>query len=194
MPSAVQSFSYTGGVQSFTVPVDVSSLTVTLNGASGGDCGNAIGGAGGSITSTITVTPGETLNIYVGGQGNTTAGGFNGGGNPFLLSATGGDCGGGGATDIRRAPYTLADRLVVAGAGGGAYGPWSAVGGTGGYPSGGGGSSGGGAQPPGAGGTASAGGANGGMIINIVVRPFVFCFLFSPTLIVVEWYFSHECE
>ena len=43
------------------------------------------GGKGGSVTATISVTPGETLAIFVGGQGGDAtnnqagAGGFNGG-------------------------------------------------------------------------------------------------------------------
>eukprot|EP00598_Pedospumella_elongata_P007999 CAMPEP_0184967000 /NCGR_PEP_ID=MMETSP1098-20130426/526_1 /TAXON_ID=89044 /ORGANISM="Spumella elongata, Strain CCAP 955/1" /LENGTH=193 /DNA_ID=CAMNT_0027488391 /DNA_START=15 /DNA_END=593 /DNA_ORIENTATION=+ len=46
-----------------------------------------------------------------GADGEGAEGGFNGGG--F------GNGAGGGATDIRRSPYTLADRILIAGAGGG---------------------------------------------------------------------------
>src|SRR5690349_16098137 len=67
---ASTSFSYTGGVQSWTVPSGVTSITVTLYGARGGDsycsssAATALGGYGGMIQSTIAVTPGEKLQIY----------------------------------------------------------------------------------------------------------------------------------
>jgi len=75
------------------------------------------------------VTPGQVLEVRVGGQGGlgTNSGGFNGGGTGHPGGPESG--GGGGASDIRVAPYSLNDRFVVAGGGGGRGGGASAVGG-----------------------------------------------------------------
>ncbi len=116
-------FTYTGSVQTWTVPGGVTSITGECWGAEGGVTSGVAssGGRGGYAKADIPVTPGETLNIYVGGMGpsvvSTATGGWNGGGGTDASSdATG--CGGGG-TDIRRGTV-LADRLLVAGGGGGA--------------------------------------------------------------------------
>ena len=115
-------FSFTGGVQTFTVPAGVTSLTFEALGAGGGTGatgGNAatggVGGKGSRATGTLAVTPGQVLTIFVGGQGGTPTAGFNGGG-------TGGNQnsgGGGGASDIRFPGAANADRIIVAGGGGG---------------------------------------------------------------------------
>lgn len=74
-------FSYTGSVQSFVVPPSVTSITIKAWGAQGGTNNAAFtGNQGGYATGALTVTPGETLEIYVGGQPVGVAGGFNGGG------------------------------------------------------------------------------------------------------------------
>ncbi len=125
-------FNYTGGVQTYTVPPCVTSITVDVQGAQGGlgpvGCAGYQGlpGLGGRIQATLTVNPGDVLNIYVGGQGapdnNTSAaGGFNGGGNAMMESnyTYYGGGGGGGASDIRLNGNALTDRIVVAGGGGG---------------------------------------------------------------------------
>src|SRR5687767_4847829 len=104
-------FNYTGAVQTYTVPPCVSSITVDMMGAAGGngvDPSSVVmsnGGLGGRLQATFPVSPGDILNIYVGGVGSIGIagggpGGFNGGGR-------GGDGfgyrggGGGGASDIR---------------------------------------------------------------------------------------------
>ncbi|MEW6468174.1 MAG: T9SS type A sorting domain-containing protein [Bacteroidota bacterium] len=119
-------FSYTGSVQTFVVPACVTQVTVDVIGASGGNINTATGGLGGRVQCVLPVTPGETLQVFVGGAGangdNTSgiiAGGFNGGGHGFDNSDPWGGAGGGGASDIRRSPYNLNDRKVVAGGGGG---------------------------------------------------------------------------
>ncbi|MBK7040638.1 MAG: hypothetical protein IPH46_09245 [Bacteroidetes bacterium] len=120
IPSGSQTFNYTGGLQTFTVPAGITSITVDAFGAQGGGNGNSVGGLGGNIQTTLAVTGGQILNVYVGGQGlpgGPTAGGYNGGGASSSTNFTGS---GGGASDVRVAPYALANRLVVAGAGGGA--------------------------------------------------------------------------
>jgi prepilin-type N-terminal cleavage/methylation domain-containing protein len=149
-----QTFAYTGGYQSYTVPGAVNSLAMETWGAQGGD-----GGLGGYTKATLTVTPGEILRIYVGGQGvfndycdqaPNHGAGYNGGGGANCYGM-----GGGGATDIRRTPYGLADRIIVAGGGGG-RGVENGVGGGGGGLTGVAGS--GGVVAGGGGGTQSAGG------------------------------------
>ena len=128
------------GTATFVVPAGVSAITATLYGASGGTVAYqarpiAYGGKGGIISAEIPVTSGDVLQINVGGQGGHTTAGFNGGGTgcayPEYPSG-----GGGGSTDIRRFPYTLYDRIMVAGGGGGGYSFSSAKGGDGGYPAG----------------------------------------------------------
>ncbi len=118
-------FGFTGGMQTWTVPAGVTSITIDAYGAGGGAGSNGNsgggplpGGAGGKGTKasgTLAVTPGQVLNIFVGGAGTTGAGGFNGG-------AAGGNAnagGGGGATDVRYPGTTTADRIIVGGGGGG---------------------------------------------------------------------------
>ena len=104
-----QTFTYTGGEQTFTVPAGVSSvevLGVAGHGGSGSVAPNGPGGvtgqpgspgkSGGSaaeVTGKLTVTPGETLYIEVGGNGQVgvnhqrSSGGFNGGGEGGVLAS-----------------------------------------------------------------------------------------------------------
>jgi hypothetical protein len=129
--------------QLFTVPADVYFITAKLWGAGGADWSNTIsGGNGGMISAVIPVVPGELLQIFVGGAGSDAAVttwesmSFNGGGKRGVLSTN--SKGGGGATDIRRAPYTLQNRALVAGGGGSSNGfcLGNTMGGHGGWPSG----------------------------------------------------------
>lgn len=108
------SFNYTGNAQYWTVPDCVFSLSVEARGAKGG-CTN--GGRGAKVNGTVLVTPGQILQINVGGMGGYISAGWNGGG----LGETGttSSCGGGGATDIRTGAYALTDRKIVASGGGG---------------------------------------------------------------------------
>ena len=125
-PHGNATFRFTGGPQAFTVPDRVNSITVDALGAAGGggvvqfNSGGQIidvflGGRGGEAQAAVSVTPGEVLGVVVGGEGNSPgAGGFNGGGPGGTTGA-----GGGGASDVRRAPFGDAQRLVVGGGGGG---------------------------------------------------------------------------
>ena len=126
-----QTFNYTGAVQTYTVPPCVTSITVVAAGAKGG---GFAGGAGAKVTSTMTVTPGQVLEIRVGGTGGSPSAGFNGGGvGKSANNAANASFGGGGATDIRVAPYGIAERVIVASGGGGMGGGTSdAQGGAGG--------------------------------------------------------------
>ncbi len=124
--AAPQSASFsTPGSFDWIVPDGVTSVTVDAYGAAGGN-GQipeepSEGGLGGRTRATIEVTPGETLQVNVGGLG----GSYTGGGPALGGSNGGGDAGGpgagggGGASDVRRGGTALVDRVVVAGGGGG---------------------------------------------------------------------------
>jgi hypothetical protein len=161
--SKSQKFKYTGGEQSFKVPAGVTSIEVHAFGAAGAGLRHTtttyvgIPGHGGRVEATIPVKPGQTLHVFVGGDGST--GGFNGGGDGAYR--------GGGATDLRENGGALSDRILVAGGGGG-IGPL--IGGGGHNGGGGGGKRGGNGRgadtsgnsgKPGWGGTQREGGAGG---------------------------------
>ncbi len=121
-PTITDSVTYTGGISTWTVPCGVTSINITAYGAQGGNGatgGNnatgGFGGLGGAVQATMSVTPGQVLNIFVGGAGTQPTGGFNGGGNGGSTNAGGG----GGATDIRINGTSLNERVLVAGGGGG---------------------------------------------------------------------------
>jgi gliding motility-associated-like protein len=121
-------FNFTGAMQTWTVPPCVNNITVVAAGAKGG---GSNGGAGARITATLAVTPGQVLNIFVGGMGTqgNFSGGFNGGGTGRAStgSATYSSFGGGGASDIRIGGVALANRVIVGGGGGGRSGGSSPV-------------------------------------------------------------------
>ncbi|MBK6858730.1 MAG: T9SS type A sorting domain-containing protein [Saprospiraceae bacterium] len=116
-------FNYTGAPQSWTVPAGITSITIKAYGAQGQNsaCAGNFGGYGlngGYATGDLVVTPGQVLNIYVGGQS-----GYNGGGLAYCCPAAGCKGGnGGGASDVRAGGIALADRVIVAGGGGGGGG------------------------------------------------------------------------
>jgi Glycine rich protein len=125
-------FSYTGDYYSWTVPNGVTSITVDASGASGGaNWSTGVSpGKGGRVQATVTTTPGTSLYMYVGGTGtqarltgNSTTGGWNGGGLGGSGNGNDPNCycgtGGGGATDIRTTAGSLSSRILVAGGGGG---------------------------------------------------------------------------
>ena len=117
-------FNFTGGEQTSTVPANATSVRIFLFGAQGADgvSGNGnvagTGGLGAQVTGTSAVTPGETLSIWVGGQGSTAV---NPGGQGGLNSGAGtvraGN--GGGATDVRRGGNAVVNRIAIAAGGGG---------------------------------------------------------------------------
>lgn len=118
----------TAGSDTFVVPAGITSITIKTWGAGGGGGGGGNsqpggdGGGGGYTTSTISVTPGETLTINVGAGGS--GGAFSNGGND-----AGGGGGGGGYTSIYRSSTPL---VVTAGGGGGGGGRQARAGGDGG--------------------------------------------------------------
>lgn len=127
--ATTQTFLFTGAEQTFKVPGGVTSIHVVAIGGGGGSS-SGIGGVAGQVTGDLTVTPGQTLYVEVGGHGQDSgAGGFNGGGS--------GGAGGGGASDVRTSPRSAGlspdHRLIVAAGGGGGGGAGEAgPGGTGG--------------------------------------------------------------
>ena len=128
-----------GSVQSFVVPPGVTSLSIDASGAEGG---GGVGGLGAQIQGDFTVTPGETLSIIVGQQGQTTAQP----GYPFAG-------GGGGASFVYRNATDAFPLVSAAGGGGSAEGCGASVAGGDGSATAG--------PTPGAGTGSGAGGAGG---------------------------------
>ena len=165
-------FTYSGAVQSWTVPAGVASVVVHAIGAGGGGGRNgtsAYGGGGGYATGRLSVTPGQQFDVIVGGGGrrmcaadvpaladvtgrhNFSFGGGGAGNGLAMFNCS--FAAGGGRSAVREAGAV--DDLVTAGGGGGG-GYVGAGGGGGGLSGGTGGGVGGG------GGTQSAGGVTGG--------------------------------
>lgn len=97
----VQTFNYSGTIDSWIVPPGITSVTIEARGAQGGynTSSTTTSGLGASMIGTFAVTPGTQLNILV-GQQPSSSGGNGGGGGTFV-------------TDAANNP------LVVAGGGGG---------------------------------------------------------------------------
>jgi hypothetical protein len=121
-------YQYTGSEQTFAVPSNISSVSVSATGAAGG---GTLGGFGATVSGTVAVPAGSTLYVEVGGIGSDTSGGFDGGGSPGSGSvSTPAGAGGGGASDVRTVSCadpcmdagSLASRLIVAAGGGGSGG------------------------------------------------------------------------
>jgi gliding motility-associated-like protein len=115
-----QTFNYTGGSQSWTVPPCVYQVTVVANGAQGGGTN---GGLGATVTATLNVCPGDNIVFNIGGQGGcgNNSGGYNGAGTGY--SSLDGNpnyhsCGGGGATSVS----VNGNPLSIAAGGGGTGG------------------------------------------------------------------------
>lgn len=105
-------YTYTGGVQTFTVPSGVTSATIKVLGAAGGDCylnagSLAYGGKGASMQGTFSVTATESIYVLIGQKG--------GDGNPSVSFR---GAGGGGGTFVYRS--VSGDPMIIAGGGGGA--------------------------------------------------------------------------
>jgi RHS repeat-associated protein len=197
VPSTVtnhsQTYNYTGGAQSWTVPVGATSVTAEAWGAAGGysvsvsnqTYWGGSGGLGGYAKATLAVTPGESLQVNVGGKGGDGCfnaagctggvGGFNGGGSAEGTAGYRAGGGGGGGSDIRRGGTSLGNRVLVAGGGGGGGVPWTSTDYAAAGGNGGGGGSGNGlagqnqtlvSAGGGAGGTAGGAGGAGGFASN----------------------------
>jgi hypothetical protein len=169
-----QTFSFTGKPQRFKVPHARWLQVVVVGAAGAGSSGTVV--RGGRVYALIPASIDKELVVYVGGAGNLTQGGYNGGGDggPDKYCTNCAGYGGGGASDIRLSTGTLGDRVIVAGGGGGSGGTNSAkysggAGGSGGGSTGASGQDGSGTSGSrgcggagGGGGSQSAGGAGGG--------------------------------
>lgn len=77
-------FSYTNTVETFTIPSNVTEVTITVTGAEGGTGGSDYGtrpdkkGYKGVVTGTISVTPGNVISVAVGERGSDPQPGFTG--------------------------------------------------------------------------------------------------------------------
>lgn len=126
-------YSYTGSYQ--TQKLSPGEYTFQVWGAQGGSnasystysISSKSGGKGGYSVGYITLPVTTTVQVYVGGQGTSSSGGYNGGGSSTGTSSyNSGDTfgysrmgGGGGATDIRLKDGSLYSRMIVAGGGSG---------------------------------------------------------------------------
>jgi hypothetical protein len=138
----------TPGLSSWTVPDDVTQVTITAIGGAGGAGMRSLGGAGCTVTNVYSVTPGDVFRIFVGGGGLGGSGTVSGGG--------------GGSTTINL--QQISGIVAGGGGGGGGYdnvspsiGPNDGGDGCGSFTSGGNGLS-----PNGRGGSNAVGGDGGG--------------------------------
>ena len=130
IPGNCIGFTYTGATQQWTVPAGVDTLRIKMWGAAGGggpDQTNNAGGGGGFTELTLAVSPGQLLDITVGGGGIAAGGslggnggwpnGGNGGSGNRIENGinVGGAGGGGGRSEIKIAGVTIG----IAGGGGG---------------------------------------------------------------------------
>lgn len=107
--TVTRTFSEEHSEHAFVVPAGVETITVLAVGGAGGETIESEGGLGARVEGELSVTPGQTLYVEVGWDGSFTG--------PTSLD-------GGGSSDVRTAPRSDGlspdDRLIVAGAGGGA--------------------------------------------------------------------------
>ena len=128
-PRVIDTFTCTGGEQTWTVPAGVSQATFVVEGASGGVLGDISPGLGGRAEATVAVTPGTVYTVVVGCQGQKSGGyrpgvpparggfgfGQGGDGGPSdSTSSIGASAGGGGS-----AVLLGTDVILVGGGGGG---------------------------------------------------------------------------
>ena len=124
----------TPGASTFTVPANVTSLSIVATGAGGGggsednNGGSSVsnngsrGGNGCVVTSSVNVNPNDTLLIFVGGGG--------GDGLPNPVNGDGSGGGGGGSTNIS---INSTVSIIAGGGGGGSQGVTVGIGGDGCY-------------------------------------------------------------
>ena len=142
-PNFTKTFGYSGNIQSFTVQTS-GTYDIAADGAEGGGgAGGAAGGLGATASGDVYLQAGATLEIVVGGAGQTAPYGGGGGGGSFVIETK--TSSGSGGVDVNE---------VIAGAGGigGAAGQGGKSGGGGGgenFGGGGGGFTGGAGGVPG---------------------------------------------
>jgi prepilin-type N-terminal cleavage/methylation domain-containing protein len=104
-------FSYTGSVQYWAVPVNCTLTAIDAYGAAGGSASGLSGGNGGRIYSSYSYPAGTPIGVMVGGSGTPGCGWFDGGCRGNLPAG-----GGGGSSSV----WVGSTALVIAGGGGGA--------------------------------------------------------------------------
>jgi hypothetical protein len=109
-------FDYTGAIQTWTVPANVSTIQVAATGARGG--GGTSGGNGCAAATTLSVTEGQTLYVVVGGYSNTATAAYGFGGNGGTGANANGFAGGGLSGVFTTSTPSIANALFVAGGGG----------------------------------------------------------------------------
>jgi len=120
-----QVYNYTGTIQIFEVPANVTSLTIETKGAQGGNdpLSTISAGLGAHIIGTVAVTPGQRLKVLVGQQGIRNGGG---GGSFVVDSATNTPLviagGGGGSAQTSDSPGKHGQATTSGGTGGGGGG------------------------------------------------------------------------
>jgi hypothetical protein len=102
-------FSYTGAIQTYTVPEGVTKIRGKCWGAGGGGGAGSPGGCGGYVEGIIDVTPGETLYVSVAQGGTIGSGRAGGGGMTGILSKW-------NTSDVVE---THGSSIIIAGGGGG---------------------------------------------------------------------------
>ena len=126
-------YSYTGSLQTLSVPTGITQMEAWMWGAGGGGGNKSTwghgyaGGAGGFAYGKINTTSISTLAIVVGGGGegaptshqNVVAGGYGGGGNTERGSSNTYVGAGGGLSGIFNGSYTHSNSILIAGGGGG---------------------------------------------------------------------------
>jgi len=128
--STTVNFNFNGALQTWTVPPCVTSIAVSVSGASGG---GTFGGLGATITGNILVNPGDIVTIQVGGTGTGQLPTFGGGGAGQNSNVLNDSYAGGGASSIS----VNGSLIIIAGGGGGTGGgDVNSSGGNGGCPTG----------------------------------------------------------
>lgn len=137
-------YTFSGQLDTFTVPNGVFSFVVSLSGAAGGTAdvnGGGTPGRGGFLSVNVDATPGDVYKIGVGQQGEgftvgvtrgiPMAGGWPNGGDGYISqqSGIGFGAGGGGATSLFKVMNSTNTLIATAGGGGGAGGLTSGGGG-----------------------------------------------------------------
>lgn len=123
---STQTYSFSGTIQSATIPTGVNLIQIKAWGAGGGGAGideNTSGGGGGFTVASYAVTPGQVVKVLVGSGGAPSSseeyesgeGGFGSGMGGHGAYYWGGNGGGGGGTQVNIANYLN----VFAGGGGG---------------------------------------------------------------------------
>ena len=170
-PTGSQTFFFTGAAQTFIVPAGVGAVVIEAYGGQGGTGMSfanpgGTGGLGASLQATLSVTPGTTLQVNVGGVGALASTGAGGGGASDVRNggnpSGGGAGGGGGGTQAAGGAGGLGGANGAAGT----SGTGGAGSGTAGVPAGGGFNGGGNARNGGGGGGGGLFGGGGGGLAN----------------------------